>query len=147
MVEKAFNHLAKKLLGEEGEAKDKQRVIHDLSANGLEANPYVINEKAQWYGKRPMRSDEDRSKQGIIQKSDEDRRRNSDFKLIRYSLEEFKKYILKEMDTTDVKLKNFHKQYNITENTLQVKDFLTEEEEFRRLKEEAIKDGMVREDH
>jgi len=30
--------------------------------------------------------------------------RNSDFKLIRYSLEEFKKYILKEMDTTDVKL-------------------------------------------
>jgi hypothetical protein len=33
---------------------------------------------------------------------------------------------------------------------LQVKDFLTEEEEFRRLKEEeeeaAIKDGIVRED-
>jgi hypothetical protein len=29
---------------------------------------------------------------------------------------------------------------------LQVKDFLTEEEEFRRLKEEAIKDGIVREE-
>jgi hypothetical protein len=31
---------------------------------------------------------------------------------------------------------------------LQVKDFLTEEEEFRRLKEEeeAIKDGIMRED-
>jgi hypothetical protein len=40
-----------------------------------------------------MRSDEERSKQGIIQKSDEERRRNSDFKLNRYSLEEFKKYI------------------------------------------------------
>jgi hypothetical protein len=107
---------------------------------------YLINEKAQWYGKIPMRSHEERSKQGIIQKSDEDRRRNSDFKLIRYSLEEFKKYILKERDPTDVKLKNLHKQYNIIENTLQAKDFLTEEEEFRRLKEEAIKDGIVRED-
>ena len=41
-----------------------------------------------------IRSDEEeRSKQGIIQKSDEDRRRNSDFKLIRYSLEDSKKYI------------------------------------------------------
>jgi hypothetical protein len=40
-----------------------------------------------------------------------------------------------------------HKQYNIIENTLDVKDFLTEEEEFRRLKEEAaIKDGIMRED-
>jgi hypothetical protein len=29
---------------------------------------------------------------------------------------------------------------------LQAKDFLTEEEEFRRLKEEVIKDGIVRED-
>jgi hypothetical protein len=47
------------------------------------------------------------------------------------------------MDTTDVKLKNLPKQYNIIENTLQVKDFLTEEEEFRRLKEEAIKDEIV----
>jgi hypothetical protein len=28
---------------------------------------------------------------------------------------------------------------------LQAKDFLTEEEEFRRLKEEVIKDGIVRE--
>jgi hypothetical protein len=81
-----------------------------------------------------MRSDEERSKLGIIHKSDEDRRRNSDFKLNRYSLEEFKKYILKEMDPTDVKLKNLHKRYNIIENTLQAKDFLTEEEEFRRLK-------------
>lgn len=104
MVEKALNHLAKKLSGEEGEAKDKQRVIHDLAANDLEANPYVINEKAQWYGKMAMCSAEERSKQGIMQKSDKDRCRNSDFKLIRYSLEEFKKYILKEMDTTDVKL-------------------------------------------
>jgi len=95
----------------------------------------------------PMRSHEERSKQGLIQKNDEDRRRNSDFKLIRYSLEKFKKYVLKEMDTADVKLKNLHKQYNIIDNTLQVKDFLTEEEEFRRLKEEAIKDGIVREDH
>lgn len=114
--------------GEEGEGKAKQRVIHDLAANGLVANPYVINEKAQWYGKIAMRSDEEGSKQGIIQKSDEDRRRNSDsdFKLIRYSLEEFKNYILKEMDPTDVNLKNLHKQYNIIENTLQVKDFLTE---------------------
>jgi hypothetical protein len=43
LVEKALNHLAKKLSGEEGEAKNKQRVIHDLAANGLEANPYVIN--------------------------------------------------------------------------------------------------------
>jgi hypothetical protein len=52
LVEKALNDLAKKLQGEEGEAKNKQRVIHDLAAvNGLEANPYVINEKAQWYGK------------------------------------------------------------------------------------------------
>ena len=51
-----------------------------------------------------MRSHEERSKQGLIQKNDEDRRRNSDFKLIRYSLEEFKKYVLKEMDTADVKL-------------------------------------------
>jgi hypothetical protein len=50
------------------------------------------------------------------------------------------------MDTTDVKLKNLPKQYNIIENTLQAKDFLTEEEEFRRPKEEAIKDGIVRED-
>jgi hypothetical protein len=47
------------------------------------------------------------------------------------------------MDTTDVKLKKLPKQYNIIENTLQVKDFLTEEEEFRRLKEEAIKDEIV----
>jgi hypothetical protein len=47
LVEKALNHLAKKLSGEEGEAKNKQRVIHDLAANGLEANPYVINEKTQ----------------------------------------------------------------------------------------------------
>lgn len=85
---------------------------------------YLINEKAQWYGKIPMRSHEERSKQGIIQKSDEDRRRNSDFKLIRYSLEEFKKYILKERDPTDVKLKNLHKQYNIIENTLQAKTSL-----------------------
>jgi hypothetical protein len=29
---------------------------------------------------------------------------------------------------------------------LQAKDFLTEEEEFRRLKEEPIKEGIVRED-
>jgi hypothetical protein len=102
LIEKALNHLAKKLSGEEGGAKNKKRVIHDLAANGLEANPYVINEKTQWYGKMAIHSDEEeRSKQGIIQKSDEDRRRNSDFKLIRYSLEEFKKYILKEMDTTD----------------------------------------------
>jgi hypothetical protein len=28
VVEKALNHLAKKLPGEEEEAKDKQRVIH-----------------------------------------------------------------------------------------------------------------------
>jgi hypothetical protein len=63
----ALNHLAKKLSGEEGEAKDNQRVIHGLAANGLEANPYVINEKAQWYGKMAIRSDEEeRSKQGII---------------------------------------------------------------------------------
>jgi hypothetical protein len=39
-----------------------------------------------------------------------------------------------------------HKQYNIIENTLQAKDFFTEEDEFRRPKEEAIKDGIVRED-
>jgi hypothetical protein len=50
------------------------------------------------------------------------------------------------MDTTDIKLKNLHKQHNIIENTLQVKGFLAEEEEFRRLKEEAIKDRIVRED-
>jgi len=51
------------------------------------------------------------------------------------------------MDTTDVKLKNLDKQYDIIENTLQVKDFLTEEEEFRRLKgEQVIKDSIVRED-
>jgi hypothetical protein len=50
-------------------------------------------------------------------------------------------------EQANVKLKNLHKQYNLIENTLQVKDFLTEEEEFRRLKEEeAIKDGIVRED-
>jgi hypothetical protein len=52
-----INHLAKKLSGEEGEAKGKQRVIHDLAANGLEANPCVINEEAQWYGKMAIRSD------------------------------------------------------------------------------------------
>lgn len=57
MVEKALNHLAKKLQGEEREAKNKQRVIHDLAANGLEANPYVINEKTQYYGKMAIRSD------------------------------------------------------------------------------------------
>lgn len=52
MVEKALNHLAKKLQGEEGEAKDKQRVIHDLAAvNGLEANPYVVNERLKGMGK------------------------------------------------------------------------------------------------
>jgi hypothetical protein len=63
LVEKTLNHLAKKLSGEEGEAKNKQRLIHDLAANGLEANPYVINEKAQWYGKMAIRSDGERSKQ------------------------------------------------------------------------------------
>jgi hypothetical protein len=52
LVEKALNHLAKKLQGEEGEAKDKQRVIHDLAAvNGIEANPYAINEKLKVMGK------------------------------------------------------------------------------------------------
>ena len=50
-------------------------------------------------------------------------------------------------EQANVKLKNLHKQYNLIEKSLQVKDFLTEEEEFRRLKEEAIKDGIVREDH
>jgi hypothetical protein len=60
-----------------------------------------------------IRSDEERSKQGIIQKSDENRRRKSDFKLIRYSLEEFKKYILKELDTTDVKHKTLRNQHHI----------------------------------
>jgi hypothetical protein len=49
---KTPNHLAKKLSGEGGEAKKQaERVIHNLAANGLVANPYVINEKAQWYGK------------------------------------------------------------------------------------------------
>jgi hypothetical protein len=52
-----LRHLTKKLLGEGGEATDKQRVIHDLAANGLEANPYVINEKTQYYGKMAIRSD------------------------------------------------------------------------------------------
>jgi hypothetical protein len=52
-----LHHLAKKLLGEGGEATDKQRVIHDLAANGLEANPYLINEKTQYYGKMAIRSD------------------------------------------------------------------------------------------
>jgi hypothetical protein len=67
LVEKTLNHLAKKLSGEEGEAKNKQRVIHDPATNGPKANPYVINEKAQWYGKMAIRSDEEeRSKQGII---------------------------------------------------------------------------------
>jgi hypothetical protein len=33
----ALNHLAKKLSGVEGEAKDKLRVIHNLAANGLQA--------------------------------------------------------------------------------------------------------------
>ena len=47
MVEKTHNHLAKKLSGEEGEAKNKQRVIHDPATNGPEANPHVINEEAQ----------------------------------------------------------------------------------------------------
>jgi hypothetical protein len=52
LVEKALNHLAKKLSGEEGRSKEQaERVIHDLAANGPKANPYVINEKAQWYGK------------------------------------------------------------------------------------------------
>jgi hypothetical protein len=52
LVEKPINHLAKKLSGEEGEAKKQaERVIHHLAANGLVANPYFINEKAQWYGK------------------------------------------------------------------------------------------------
>jgi hypothetical protein len=50
LVEKALNHLAKKLSGVEGEEKDKLRVIHDLAANGLVAKPCVINEKAQWFG-------------------------------------------------------------------------------------------------
>ena len=46
MVEKALNHLAKKLQGEEREAKNKQRVIHDLAAvNGLEANPLCHKRK------------------------------------------------------------------------------------------------------
>jgi hypothetical protein len=45
------------LSGEQGGAKDEQRVIHDLAGNGPEANPYVINEKAQWYGKMAIRSD------------------------------------------------------------------------------------------
>jgi hypothetical protein len=52
-----LHHLAKKLLGEGGAATDKQRVIHDLAANGLEANPYLINEKTQYYGKMAIRSD------------------------------------------------------------------------------------------
>ena len=82
MVEKALNHLAKKLSGEEGEAKDKQRVIHDPAAYGLEDYPYVINEKAQWYGNSYTFRRGERSKQGLVQKSNEDRRRNSDFKLI-----------------------------------------------------------------
>jgi hypothetical protein len=47
LVEKTLNHLAKKLSGEEGEAKNKQRVIHDAATNGLKANPHVINKKAQ----------------------------------------------------------------------------------------------------
>jgi hypothetical protein len=56
LVEKALNDLAKKLQGEEREARNKQRVIHDLAAvNGLVANLYVINEKAQWYGKMAIR--------------------------------------------------------------------------------------------
>jgi transcription antitermination factor NusG len=91
-----------------------------------------------------IRSENKRCMQNIIQKSDQHRRRNFDFELIPYSFEEFKKYVLMEMDTTDVKRKNLHKQYNIIENTLQAKDFLTEEEKFRELKEEAIKDGIVR---
>lgn len=124
MVEKTLNHLAKKLSGVEGEEKDKLRVIHDLAANGMEANLLSHKRKGSMVWEIPMRSHEERSKQGIIQKSDEDRRRNSDFKLIRYSLEEFKKYILKERDPTDVKLKNLHKQYNIIENTLQAKTSL-----------------------
>jgi hypothetical protein len=38
LVEKTLNHLANKLSGEEGEAKNKQRAIHDPAAvNGLEA--------------------------------------------------------------------------------------------------------------
>ena len=57
MVEKALNHLAKKLSGEEGEAKNKQRIIHDLAANGLESNPYFIDERAQWYRKMAIRSE------------------------------------------------------------------------------------------
>ena len=42
----------------------------------------------------------ERSKQGIIQKRNEDRRRNSDFKLLRYSLSRSLRsiYLLKEMD-------------------------------------------------
>jgi hypothetical protein len=52
LVEKALNHLAKKLQGEEREAKNKQRVIHDLAAvNGLVANLYVINERLNGMGK------------------------------------------------------------------------------------------------
>jgi len=50
------------LSSEEGEAKDSQRAIHDLAANGLEANPCVINEKAQWYGKMAIRSDEEQAR-------------------------------------------------------------------------------------
>jgi hypothetical protein len=99
---------------------------------------------ARWYRKMAIRSENKRCMQNIIQKSDQHRRRNFDFELIPYSFEEFKKYVLMEMDTTDVKRKNLHKQYNINENTLQAKDFLTEEEKFRKLKEEAIKDGIVR---
>ena len=39
MVGKTLNHLAKKLSGEEGEAKNKQRVIHDPATNRPKANP------------------------------------------------------------------------------------------------------------
>jgi hypothetical protein len=91
---KTLNHLAKKLSGEEGEAKNKQRVIHDLAANGRDANPLCHKRKGSmvWENGYTFRRGE-RSKQGIMQKSNEDRHRNSDFKLIRFSLEEFKKYI------------------------------------------------------
>jgi hypothetical protein len=81
-----LNHLAKKLSGEEGEAKNKQSVIHGLAANGLEANPYFIDERAQWYRKMAIRSENKRCMQDIIQKSDQHRRRNFEFELIPYSL-------------------------------------------------------------
>ena len=54
-----------------------------------------------------MRSDAERSKQGIIQKSDEDRRRNSDFKLFATLTRILRSTILKELDTAGRKTQEF----------------------------------------